>query len=84
MAGWRVAVTPEGTRSLTSKWRSGFLHIAYEVHVPIELGLIDYATKEITITRTFTPTGDVEADMNAVKQYYRGAHARYPDKFTTE
>lgn len=79
-----LAVTPEGTRSLNSKWRSGFLHIAYEAQVPIELGLIDYAKREIVITKSFTPSGNVEADMKAVKQYYRGAHALYPEKFTID
>lgn len=79
-----LAVTPEGTRSLSSKWRSGFLHIAYESHVPIELGIIDYGKKQITIRDTFIPTGDTDSDMRAVKDYYRGATARYPAKFTTE
>lgn len=79
-----LAVTPEGTRSLTSKWRTGFLHIAYEAQVPVELGKIDYAKKLITITDTFIPSGDIEADLKAVKQYYVGATARYPQKFTTQ
>lgn len=76
-----LAVTPEGTRSRNPNWRSGFLHIAIEANVPIELGVIDYKEKCVKITDTFIPTDDIEADMRAVKDYYADAHARYPSKF---
>lgn len=79
-----VAITPEGTRSLTSNWRTGFLRIAQLADVPIVLGIIDYSRKEITITRTFEPSGDVEADMADIKRYYKDAIGKFPDKFTTE
>ena len=37
-----LAITPEGTRSRTSQWHSGFLNIAKLADVPIVLGAIDY------------------------------------------
>lgn len=79
-----VAITPEGTRSRASRWHTGFLRIAYGAHVPIVLGAIDYRTKTISITRTFEPTGDTEADMVSIKTFYHGYTGRYPEKFTTE
>ena len=79
-----LAITPEGTRSRTAKWRTGFLHIAYEAHVPIVLGALDFATKTIQITREFTPTGDIEADMAAIKAYYKPFKGKNPENFTTE
>lgn len=79
-----VAITPEGTRSRTSRWHTGFLRIAYGAHVPIVLGAIDYRAKIISITRTFEPTGNTEADMTSIKSYYRGFTGRYPEKFTTD
>lgn len=79
-----IAITPEGTRSRTSNWRHGFLHIAYEANVPIVLGAIDFATKRIIIEQTFDPSGDVEKDMRAIKDYYRPFVGKYPEKFTTE
>lgn len=79
-----LAITPEGTRSRTSNWRHGFLHIAYEANVPIVLGAIDFATKRIIIEQTFEPSGDVEKDMRAIKDYYRPFVGKYPEKFTTE
>ncbi len=79
-----LAITPEGTRSRTSHWRHGFLYIAMEAKVPIVLGAIDFRTKNITITSEFTPSGDVRADMRAIKTYYRDFTGKYPEKFSTE
>lgn len=78
-----LAVTPEGTRSATDRWHTGFLYIAQGAGVPIQLGVIDYSTKTVFIRREFTPTGDAEADLNAIRDYYRqfDTAARYPDKF---
>lgn len=79
-----LAITPEGTRSRTDKWRYGFLHIAYGAKIPVLLGGIDYSTKDIVIERTFIPTGDAEADMRAIKDYYRPFKGKYPEKFSAE
>ena len=79
-----LAITPEGTRSRTSEWRHGFLHIAREAHIPLLLGAIDYKHKYIEIKTEFMPTGDIEADMKAVKQFYRNFNAKYPEKFCTD
>jgi len=77
-----LAITPEGTRSRTSRWHSGFLRIAYEAKIPILLGAIDFGQKRVIIERTFTPTGDLDADMTSVKNYYRNFTGRHPEKFT--
>lgn len=79
-----LAITPEGTRSLTTRWHTGFLHIALEANVPIVLGAIDFVTKRIIIEDTFTPTGDIEADIRRVKDYYRPFKGKYPDKFSVD
>ena len=77
-----LAITPEGTRSRVSEWRTGFLHIAYEADVPIVLGAIDAATKTIHLEKTYHPTGDIPADMKAIKQYYRAFTGIRPENFT--
>ncbi|MDE6445062.1 MAG: 1-acyl-sn-glycerol-3-phosphate acyltransferase [Muribaculaceae bacterium] len=79
-----LAVTPEGTRSLTDKWKTGFLYIAYGADVPIQLGVINYLTKEIIIEEEYQPTGDVERDMEAIRKYYKDFTnaALYPEKFS--
>lgn len=79
-----LAITPEGTRSRTTRWHTGFLRIAEEADVPIVLGVIDFATRQILIEQTFTPTGNTEADMRSVKDYYRQFTGKYPEKFTAD
>lgn len=79
-----IAITPEGTRSRTSDWHTGFLRIAKAANVPIVLGVLDFATKNIIIEHTFEPTGDVDTDMRRIKEFYRPYKGKHPDKFTTE
>jgi len=78
-----LAVTPEGTRSSTSKWKTGFLRIAAEAQVPVLLGVIDFKHRLVSVTEEFHPTGDLETDMGKVKSFYapKAALARYPEKF---
>lgn len=79
-----LAITPEGTRARVTEWRTGFLHIAYEAHIPIVLGAIDAAHKLIHLQKSFTPTGDMEADMRAIKDYYKQFQGIKPENFTAE
>lgn len=78
-----LAVTPEGTRSPRAEWRKGFLFIATEAKVPVQLGIIDYQNKTVRVTDEMTPSGNIEADLRRIKEYYKdkGCMARYPDKF---
>jgi len=78
-----LAVTPEGTRSKTDRWHTGFLYIAKGAGVPIQLGIIDYANKSIIIHEEFNPTDDVEKNLEIVRAFYSGYDyaAKYPDKF---
>lgn len=82
--GLRLAITPEGTRSRTTKWHTGFLEIARQADISIVLGAIDFKTKQITITDTFYPTGDNEADMKFIKKYYSRFTGKYPQNFSTD
>ena len=47
-----LVVPPEGTRSRTKFWKSGFLHIARESKVPIVFSYLDYKKKEIGFLNT--------------------------------
>lgn len=79
-----LAVTPEGTRSLAKQWKRGFYFIALKANLPILLYAIDYPTKRIVCTRTLIPSGDVEADMRIIMDYYRNFKGKYPEKFSVE
>lgn len=78
---FHLAITPEGTRGLVSKWKMGFYHIALKANVPIQLAYIDYVKKELGIKKVFYPTGDEKADLEKIQAYYKDVHARFPEKF---
>ncbi|MCU0957307.1 MAG: lysophospholipid acyltransferase family protein [Hydrogenophaga sp.] len=66
----QLIVPPEGTRSKTRFWKTGFYHIARTAEVPIVMAYMDYTAKRSGLGPLFEPTGDVEADMNAIKAFY--------------
>lgn len=78
-----LAVTPEGSRSAVENWRTGFLTIAYNAKVPIQLGVIDFKNKKVIIQKEFIPSGDNRKDLKEIKDYYSAYKeaALYPEKF---
>lgn len=78
---FHIAITPEGTRSRSEKWKTGFYRIAMAAGVPIQLALIDYKKKEIGIFAEFTPTGNEEEDIRWIRSQFRADQARHPEKF---
>jgi len=79
---FHLAITPEGTRKLISKWKMGFYHIAVQAKVPIQLAYIDYAKKEMGISGIIYPTNDEEADMVIIHAFYNNVHAKHPNNFS--
>jgi len=76
-----LGITPEGTRSLAKKWKKGYYYIALKANVPILLASIDYKKKAGHFGPVIFPTGDYEKDFVQIEKYYRGIHARYPEKY---
>ena len=66
----QLIVPPEGTRSKTRYWKTGFYYIAREAQVPIVMAYMDYAEKRSGLGPLFEPTGDVDADMATIKAFY--------------
>jgi 1-acyl-sn-glycerol-3-phosphate acyltransferase len=65
-----LVLAAEGTRGKADYWKSGFYKIAQQTGLPITLGFIDGATRTMGFGPTFTPTGDVAADMDRVRAFY--------------
>lgn len=78
---WIVAIPPEGTRSKTERWKSGFYHIAVGAGVPIQLGWVDFAKKQIGYGKTFYPTGDYDKDLLDIQAFYAERVGKYEGKF---
>ena len=79
-----LAVTPEGTRSRVTHWKKGLYFIALKAKLPIMLYAIDYRTRTISCTKILQPSGNVEADMRLIMDYYRDVPARHPEKFALD
>jgi hypothetical protein len=69
---------PEGTRSLTTGWKSGFYRIALAAKVPVALAFVDYARREAGILTYLTMTGDPAADIAAIAAHYEGREGKHP------
>lgn len=61
--------TPEGTRSYTEYWKTGFYWAAIEANVRILCVAIDWDNKLVHFGLVFEPTGDIEADFEKIKEY---------------
>ena len=63
------------------QWKTGFYYIALEARVPIVLAYMDYERKLSGLGPVFTPSGDIEADMAAIKRFYAPFKGRRADLF---
>lgn len=68
-----LVIPPEGTRSLTEYWKSGFYHIAVGANVPVVPGLIDYRAKTGSFGEPIAMTGDPKTDMDRIRKFYADA-----------
>jgi 1-acyl-sn-glycerol-3-phosphate acyltransferase len=75
-----LAIPPEGTRGKVSHWKTGFYYIALGAEIPIAMAFIDYKRKASGVGPTLYPTGDIEADMEVIRNFYANVTAKYPDK----
>lgn len=66
-----LVVSPEGTRSKTLYWKSGFYHIAHTAGVPVVMAYLDYGRKIGGLGPVFHTTGDFDADMQHIKAFYK-------------
>lgn len=77
-----LVISPEGTRSAGTHWKSGFYRIALETGLPITLGFVDRTTMTAGLGPTFTPSGDVRADMETIRAFYADKAGHTPGRRT--
>ncbi len=75
-----LALAPEGTRSKTDHWKTGFHAIARAANVPILMAYLDYGNKQVGIGGMFYPGDDIEADFNRIREYYKNRRGKNPEK----
>ena len=74
----RLALSPEGTRARTEKWRTGFYQIASKAKVPIVLGAIDFSKRKTFISAPYRLTGNKEKDYKVITEFFEPITAHTP------
>lgn len=74
-----LVLSPEGTRKKVERWKMGFYHIALGAGVPIVPGALDFANRRVLIGAPFQPTGDAEADLQALLAFFRPYVPKKPE-----
>ena len=81
LKGSLIAMAPEGTRSKTEQWRTGFLRIAEAVDAKIFVAAFDFNTKRIVLDKFFQPSENMQKDLDNLKAYYTQYGAKRPENF---
>lgn len=77
-----LGLAPEGTRDYTEQWKTGFYHLAMGAGVPILPVAMDYKTKEVRFMPLFHPTGNIDADLPNIYNYYKGVEGKHFEKMS--
>ena len=79
-----IMVPPEGTRRANPKWKTGFYYVALAAKVPICLGYLDYANKRAGVGKVLVPSGNLEADLQIIGNFYRDIRGKHPERFALD
>jgi 1-acyl-sn-glycerol-3-phosphate acyltransferase len=78
-----LGLAPEGTRSKTDHWKSGFYHIARAAKVPIAMAYLDYGHKEVGMGGEFMPGKDIDEVYDRIRSFFEGRLGKHPEKAST-
>ena len=73
-----LGIAPEGTRSKTKEWKTGFLNIASKANIPVVPVSLHFDTKEVRIREELEISPDIEQELTRVKLFYKDACAKNP------
>ena len=74
-----LALAPEGTRSKTDHWKTGFHYIASAANVPIILAYLDFGKNQVGLGDIFYPGDDIEADFARIREFYKDRRGKNPE-----
>jgi len=75
-----VGIAPEGTRSLTPGWRSGYYQLAIGAQVPLALVKLDWGRRCLSLVDFYDLTGDVDQDYAHMAQVFQGVKGFHVDQ----
>ncbi len=79
-----MVVTPEGTRSKRTEWKSGFYYTAKGAGVPICCGYVDYKKKIAGVYGVVYPSDDKAADLRKIMDLYKNAEPKIAENFSLD
>jgi 1-acyl-sn-glycerol-3-phosphate acyltransferase len=68
-----LGIAPEGTRSDSGQWKTGFYWIAKLAKIPIIMVSFDYSKKHIIFSKPYYPTRNMQKDFSAMKFFFKDA-----------
>lgn len=77
---FKLVITPEGTRSPVSTWKSGFFYIAKAAKVPIVPVALDFQNKHIIVGKTFQPHSQLEETIQHITNFYQPIEGKHPQE----
>lgn len=78
-----LALAPEGTRKGVYPWKAGFLHIARQAGIPVQLVGLDYKCKQVVFGPVITQIDDVSEQMQKIYTFYANVAGKYPENCIT-
>lgn len=75
-----LGLAPEGTRSFTPGWRSGFYQVAAGAQVPLALVKLDWGRRCFSMVDFYDLTGDVEVDYAHMAEVFAGVKGFHVDQ----
>jgi 1-acyl-sn-glycerol-3-phosphate acyltransferase len=67
-----LGLAPEGTRSFTPGWRSGFYQLALGAQVPLALVKLDWGQRRFSVVDFYDLTGQIDRDYAHMAQVFEG------------
>lgn len=77
----QLVLSPEGTRSRTTHWKTGFHHIARGAGLPIQLSYLDWGERRLGLGPLVDPGDDVDADVRDIRAFYAPFRGRNASQF---
>lgn len=75
-----LGLAPEGTRSHTPGWRSGFYQLTLGAKVPLALVKLDWGQRRFSVVDFYDLTGDVERDYAHMALVFEGVKGFHEDQ----
>ena len=74
-----MTITPEGTRSYSPNWKTGFYRIAKQAEVPIVKIGFDYLSKTVFVDEPYYARDNMDEEIEEMKSYFRKFKGKNPE-----